>query len=167
MSEQWLLLVLVVSTIRYTQRFFYYFRVPILSWLRIFKFQVSKQRKQEIQKIVKMIWQKCKEIMSRANLEDKNSTRKVKCDVCNQTLTPELTLSEHKIMRHPMAGNVRVMRPTILQRSRLDTNNTNGRNHLNYQCIRCSYASNNSSNLGRHLEVNRNLGFTIYYIRYY
>ena len=100
-------------------------------------------------------------MMSRADLEDKNSTRKVKCDVCNQTLTPELTLSEHKIMRHPMAGDVRVMRPTILQRSRLDTNNTNGRNHLNYQCIRCSYASNNSSNLGRHLEVNRNLGFTI------
>ena len=99
--------------------------------------------------------------MRRADLEDKNSTRKVKCDVCNQTLTPELTLSEHKIMRHPMAGDVRVMRPTILKRSRLDTNNTNGTNHLNYQCIRCSYASNNSSNLGRHLEVNRNLGVTI------
>jgi hypothetical protein len=92
--------------------------------------------------------------MSRNDWEDKNSTRKVKCDVCNQTLAPELTLSEHKIMRHPMAGDVRVMRPAILKRSRLDTNNTNGGNELNHQCIRCSYASNNSSNLGRHLEVN-------------
>ena len=94
--------------------------------------------------------------MSCADWEDKNSTRKMKCDVCNQTLTPELTLSEHKIMRHPMAGDIRVMRPAILKRSRLDTNNTNGGNELNYQCIRCSYASNNSSNLGRHLEVNDN-----------
>jgi hypothetical protein len=45
------------------------------------------------------------------------------------------------------------MRPAILKRSRLDTNNTSGGNELNYQCIRCSYASNNSSNLGRHLEA--------------
>ena len=119
-------------------------------------FQVSKQRKQKVQKIAKMIWQKCLEIMSCADWEVKNSTRKIKCDVCNQTLTPELTLSEHKIMRHPMAGDIRVMRPAILKRSRLDTNNTNGGNELNYQCIRCSYASNNSSNLGRHLEVNDN-----------
>ena len=89
--------------------------------------------------------------MSSADWENKNSTRKVKCDVCNQLLTPELTLSEHKIMRHPMAGEIRVMRPAILKRSRLDTNNTNGGNH---QCIRCSYSSSNSSNLGRHLEVN-------------
>ena len=94
--------------------------------------------------------------MSCADWEVKNSTRKIKCDVCNQTLTPELTLSEHKIMRHPMAGNIRVMQPAILKRSRLDTNNTNGGNELNYQCIRCSYASNNSSNLGRHLEVKVN-----------
>ena len=91
--------------------------------------------------------------MSRDNLEDKNSTRKVKCDVCNQTLAPELTLSEHKIIRHPMAKDVRAMRPAILKRSRLDTNNKNGGNNLNHQCIRCSYSSNNSSNLGRHLEV--------------
>ena len=93
--------------------------------------------------------------------DDKNILKNVRitCDICSQTLTQELSLEQHKNIRHSnlMDGNpLRVICPPILKRSMIERKDRHTKGTLKkriHQCKRCNYVSTNSSNLVRHVEV--------------
>ena len=101
--------------------------------------------------------------------DDKNILKNVRitCDICSQTLKPELTLEQHKNIRHSnlIGGNpLRVICPPILKRSLIEGKDQVTHMKRIHQCKKCSYFSNNSSNLIRHVEVNT-LFFLIFHFK--